>query len=73
MDFFQLLSVSGSSFIFGGSRRAFAHEMGDLWEHVSMYEASQSFPSQTLRNDTVPAHPGSDHCLVVYALHIQQG
>lgn len=43
MDFFQLLSISGSSFIFSGSRRAFSHEMGDLWERGSVYEASQSF------------------------------
>lgn len=46
--------------------------MGDLWERGSVYEASQSFPSRMLKNDTVPARPGSDHCLVVYALNIQQ-
>lgn len=43
----------------------------DLWPGSSVYTAFQSYLNTKLNNDAVPAHPGSHHCLVVYALNIQ--
>lgn len=72
MDLFQLFSILGFSFIFCGySRALFVCKVVDLWPGSSVYTAFQSYLHTKLKNDAVPAHPGSHHCLVVYALNIQ--